>query len=345
VTLGLYLRLGSPDIPDAPHAAPARPAGDIDLEKARGQLEARLAKEPDSIEGWYYLGQADMGLGRWKDSRDAFGRALSLSNRRPDVLEAYGTMLMNEADGSVTPEAQSVFEETVSKKPDAVRARYDLALAKAQQGDIAGARALWQAMARDAPADAPWLPSVKQSIEVADRQLAGDRMPEAPAGKPPAEVAQIMTLPPSERIDAIRGMVAGLAAKLAASPDDPAGWQRLGRSYMVLNQPKDAAEAYARAAALAPGDAAAALGRAEALLAIDGDAAPLSRDTVDAFRKVLALDADQPEGLYYLGLAASQRGDTDEARQLWQRLLGRLDPAGSDAAEVGKRLAALPPAK
>ena len=35
-------------------------------------------------------------------------------------------------------------------------------------------------------------------------------------------------------MDAIRGMVAGLAAKLEANPGDGEGWVRLVRSYAVL---------------------------------------------------------------------------------------------------------------
>ena len=47
----------------------------------------------------------------------------------------------------------------------------------------------------------------------------------------------------------IRGMVDGLAARLAQSPEDPAGWVRLVRAYAVLGETakRDAAYASARA--------------------------------------------------------------------------------------------------
>jgi cytochrome c-type biogenesis protein CcmH len=47
----------------------------------------------------------------------------------------------------------------------------------------------------------------------------------------------------------IRGMVAGLAARLDANPDDPDGWVRLVRAYAVLGETarRDAAYASARA--------------------------------------------------------------------------------------------------
>lgn len=45
----------------------------------------------------------------------------------------------------------------------------------------------------------------------------------------------------------IETMVAGLAEKLKQSPDDVEGWERLVRSYVVLNRPNDAIEALERA--------------------------------------------------------------------------------------------------
>jgi len=49
-------------------------------------------------------------------------------------------------------------------------------------------------------------------------------------------------------------MVANSPRKLQEHPDDVEGWARLGRSYMVLNEPEKAAEAYQRAVKLQPGD-------------------------------------------------------------------------------------------
>ena len=53
----------------------------------------------------------------------------------------------------------------------------------------------------------------------------------------------------------ILAMVGKLAARLENEPDDVEGWTRLGRSYMVLNQPDKAREAYAHALKLKPDDA------------------------------------------------------------------------------------------
>ena len=62
----------------------------------------------------------------------------------------------------------------------------------------------------------------------------------------------------------IESMVERLASRLERQPDDAEGWARLARSYMVLQQPAKARDAYARAVTLRPGDAALAQALAEA---------------------------------------------------------------------------------
>src|SRR5947199_99401 len=59
-----------------------------------------------------------------------------------------------------------------------------------------------------------------------------------------------------ERRAMILAMVGNLAARLEQQPDDVEGWARLGRSYMVLNEPQKARDAYAHAVKLKPDDAA-----------------------------------------------------------------------------------------
>jgi cytochrome c-type biogenesis protein CcmH len=366
MALGLYLYLGTPTEPDLPLAARGVDRkllahdGSLDMEKARAALQERLAKEPDSLEGWRLLGRTDATLGRWADAKADFAKALELSNRSAEVLSDYGEALVGEAQGTVTPEAAALFTEAVGKSNTAYEARYDLGMAAAQQGDFAKALDGWRALERDAPADAPWLPSLKKSITSLENEATG--APEAPgataadvtpdtAGPSPADAPMagaIMKLPPGERLDAIRGMVAGLAARLQDNPNDLSGWQRLGRSYLVLGEPAKSADAYAKAMALAPNDADLALGRAQALRAVaEGDGKsdappPLDADTVAAYRKVASLSPDQPEALWYLGLAAKQHGDIAEARTDWQKLLGSMDPAAPEVATVKKQLASLP---
>ncbi|CAI8055274.1 Cytochrome c-type biogenesis protein CycH [Geodia barretti] len=59
---------------------------------------------------------------------------------------------------------------------------------------------------------------------------------------------------PDERMEMIRGMVEGLAARLEENPDDAQGWRRLARSYAVLGEPEKALDTLRRAVEFAPDD-------------------------------------------------------------------------------------------
>ena len=82
---------------------------------------------------------------------------------------------------------------------------------------------------------------------------AADSVPSSEAVAAAAQAAAGASA--DERRAMIDAMVERLAARLEQQPDDADGWARLGRSYMVLQQPGKAREAYARAVKLKPNDA------------------------------------------------------------------------------------------
>ena len=117
-----------------------------------------------------------------------------------------------------------------------------------------------------------------------------------------------------------------LAERLAADPNNPEGWQMLGRSYMSLGNYSGAVEAFEKAVELESAQNPQALvSLGEALLAstgteIDGRIASL-------FENALALDPNNPQALFYGGIGAFNRGDTNLAADRWERLIGLNPPA------------------
>jgi cytochrome c-type biogenesis protein CcmH len=146
----------------------------------------------------------------------------------------------------------------------------------------------------------------------------------------------------TKRAKAIRGMVDGLAARLAQNPDDVEGWVRLARARMVLGDPVASAEALGRAVTAAPDRVDLRVAHAEALLATrpDGEQKVPEAAAV-AFRAVLDRAPDEPRALWWVGMAAVEAGRRDEALALWTRLRDGL-PAGSEQRrEVEAALAAI----
>ena len=141
---------------------------------------------------------------------------------------------------------------------------------------------------------------------------------------------------PQQSQPGVSEMVAGLEAKLAKNPDDADGWALLGRSYMVTERYRDAAEAYAKALALVPDNLQLVAARGEALvLAADGMVPPAA---VEDFRAVNLREPMEPRARYYLGLARSQAADAEGALNWWISLEADTPPGAPWEALVSQRI-------
>ena len=120
----------------------------------------------------------------------------------------------------------------------------------------------------------------------------------------------------------IRGMVDNLATSLRENPNDADGWLRLGRAYKVLGEQDKSVEALASGAKAAPGRVDVLMAYADALMVASGeeDAPPAS--AIAVLRDVLALQPDNPQALWFLGLDAARTANT-----------GRSLPALGQAAD------------
>ncbi|WP_232631362.1 c-type cytochrome biogenesis protein CcmI [Methylobacterium sp. Leaf118] len=266
VVYGLY---GSPNLPSQTEAdRSATRAGAEDLMTAIGQIEARLGNHPDDIRGWSVLAPVYMRLGRYDDAARAYAAIVRLKGEDAQALSDWGEALIVAAEGTVSPEARKVLNRAVAADPKAAKPQFYLARGEEQSGDVAGAIRRLDALAASAPADAPWLPTVRDMLARLKGETTPSATPEggakpdaggATAGGPAVggPAANIQSLPPSERIDAIRGMVEGLDRRLAKQGGSADEWLRLVRSHAVLGERDKALDALARAHEALKGDASA----------------------------------------------------------------------------------------
>ncbi|MEO8156559.1 MAG: c-type cytochrome biogenesis protein CcmI [Betaproteobacteria bacterium] len=127
--------------------------------------------------------------------------------------------------------------------------------------------------------------------------------------------------------DQVETMVARLADKLAANPDNPEGWAMLARSYGVLGKHADAVSAFARAVALLPDDADLLADYADALaITMNGQ---LKGKPLQLVHRALKLDPDNPKALALAGSEAFDRKDYRGAVSFWQRAV-RSAPQGTE---------------
>ncbi len=338
-------------------------------------LEARLEDEPEDIEGWLMLGRSRLVLGEPDVASEAFERALTLAPDQPEVLKAYASSLLlpsetPDGDPIVGTEAADVYRRLATLAPKDPEPRWLLGLAAAQAGDDDEAIGHWQdllaiiddtskdhdvvkariaALESGEPAAAvaagasPSPDETALPIAETDEPLAIGSSANGTGGPQPTaeDIAEMAALSSDERSDRIRSMVDGLAAKLEDDPGDVEGWLRLAQSRNVLGEPEAAKEAYRRAMEANPESPDVLRAYASSLLGAahpETETATVGEEAAALYRKLVAIEPDDPEAHWYLGLAAVQTGTVDEAKVHWQRVLDILGPEHPNYAAVQSSL-------
>jgi cytochrome c-type biogenesis protein CcmH len=232
LALAIYGAYGSPHLLTRPPVAQIREQTDkLDLVRAVGQIEAHLAQNPQDGRGWEVVAPVYLRMGRVEDAAKAYETAIRYLGPQADRLSNYGEVLVLAKDGLVSAEAQAVFEQAVKLDQASPKARFYLARAAEQDGQLDKAKAAYADLLSISPADAPWVPAVKE-------QLARLGAPEPVAGQGGQ---------PQIGAEDIARMVSGLANRLEAQGGTAEEWTRLMRSYVVLGQRDKAAAAAQRA--------------------------------------------------------------------------------------------------
>ena len=160
---GLYLRLGSPGLPDDPFAERQAERDQVAQQQAQiNQIRAMVAKlademkqRPDDLEGWLRLGRSYAVLGQADDAAAAFAEAEKLKPNDPAVLMAEVQALMagHSLSQEIPPQIVALLERVQTIDPDEPAVLWYLGLHAAQQGDFKTARADWQKVKESMPPD------------------------------------------------------------------------------------------------------------------------------------------------------------------------------------------------
>jgi cytochrome c-type biogenesis protein CcmH len=350
--LALYLSMGSPLLPGQPLSAridvEAPDKLDPQIVDMVNRLAERLKSEPDNLQGWVLMARSYGTMNRVQDALAAWRRVMALSPGNPEYAGPYGETAVQAANGTVTPEARAAFDLVLKADPGDPRALFFVGLQRAQEGAPREALQIWTDVIAAAPADAPWLPAVRERMRRVAAEARIDPAtitpsPNVPAPRGPSaadmQAAQNMT--PDQQAEMIRGMVDRLAARLEQEPNDVEGWRRLGQAWRVLRDPEKSKAAYAKAVELAPTRVDVLTDYATALLGTAKEGEALPADFVAVLRRILAIAPDHADALWFVGLAEAQVGNTAQAKEMWSRLLAQLAPNAPERAEIQQRIDAL----
>ena len=244
-SVAVYSGLGTPALKDQPLAQRRTQA--LQQRAEAGDLNSRIQilidktkKNPDSFEDWWMLARSYSAVGDHASAVDAYQNAVELSGDRPTVLAAYAES-MTLANGNKVPQAaRLIFEQILQSTPDP-RARYYVALSKAQAQDFEAAIDDWTALARDSEPGAPWMALVRRDIVNMARFLKKDVRDYLPDANE-AEIAKAGGGPQQSTPD-LASRAEALAASLADNPKDYKNWIALAEVRTALGRHEEAADA------------------------------------------------------------------------------------------------------
>ena len=278
------------------------------------QLAARLEENPNDIEGWGRLARSYRVLGETNKAAEAEARVQALQGG--DAAAPRGPS---------RDDVEAAQEMSPGERQEMIRGMVAQLAARLEENpyDTEG----WERLARSYRVLGDTEKAAEAEARV--RQLRGEDTP------PPPARAAAPTAPPDNGAQQVQieGMVAGLAARLEDDPADREGWIRLTRSYQVLEEPAKALDAFEKATTHFPNDAELLQLFARAVLQQTAPDAPISNRAFNLYRRVLEVQNENPEALYFVGLGEAQRENPGEARRLWTTLLQFLEQ-GSEARGV-----------
>ncbi|MFO1128187.1 MAG: c-type cytochrome biogenesis protein CcmI [Rhodospirillales bacterium] len=199
-------------------------AGGEVTDAAQRVLTAALDADPGNIQARYYLALGEAQRGQVREAVQGWVDLVALSPADAPWLP--------QVEAQIGEAADSIGLDRATLRPS------DEVLALARQAPVTAARPAPPAAAGgDAAAGAN------------EGTTTGEGNTTAGAGPSRADMEAAARLSAEERDKMIRSMVARLAERLEAHPEDADGWTRLARAYDVLGEPAKAADARARAEA------------------------------------------------------------------------------------------------
>ncbi|AJE47222.1 c-type cytochrome biogenesis protein CcmI [Celeribacter indicus] len=227
-------------LPDAPPAE----APDPRLEDLLVQLRAALETRPDDLRGHILLARNEAVAGHYRAAYAAQREVIRIKGAGATAADYadLADMMILAANGYVSPEAEDALTRALQRDPQNGTALYYSGLMFVQSDRPDMAFRLWQPLLNRSAATDPWVGPIRAQIEAVARAAGiGYTLPPAPAGEGLAgptqeDIDATADMTPEERQDMIRGMVDGLAARLASEGGSPEEWSRLISSLGMLGE-------------------------------------------------------------------------------------------------------------
>lgn len=175
--LGLYAHWGSSGKVQLAREMREQPRT---IEEMTARLEKAVQAQPDSAEGWYFLGRTYMAQERPVDAAKAYERAVQIAGRQPELLGQWAQALYFASQKRFTPEVQALTEDALKADPNEVTSLGLLGIAGFEEGRFKDAIGYWERLIAVLPQDDPSRAALQGGIDRARERLAenGETLPE-----------------------------------------------------------------------------------------------------------------------------------------------------------------------
>jgi cytochrome c-type biogenesis protein CcmH len=332
-----------------------------DIDTMVRALEKKLLENPDNLQGWVMLGRSYIVTKKYDKAVNAYSKAVELDQSANSELSIdYGEVLMQTGLQSNYLLAYTVFQHLLDREPDNLDALWFIGFLDFEAGNKSKAIQRWSKLmtmlppeSEEAKVVANYLSRVKGEVpqgSAAASETSSEAQPTAvvnsatvampPVTKPPVTTKVPRGAPVFENKESeqafINSMIARVEQRVKDNPKDIKSWKMLGKSYAVQKRYADSSNAYAQAVALDSSDVQLLMDYSDAVMNTGGieqfDKARL------VFAQMVKENPDNADALFLSGSLARAAGDTQDARQLWTRLLAMLTKGSPAYNSVEKNL-------
>jgi cytochrome c-type biogenesis protein CcmH len=180
---GLYQHWGAIDEVEQARSLVEQPKS---IEEMTARLETSVQSNPDSAEGWYFLGRAYMAQERASDAAAAFERAVGVAGREPELLGQWAQALYFAGNKQWSEQLQALTDEALQADPEEVTSLGLLGIAAYEEGRFSAAIGFWERLVAVLPEQDPSRQAIQGGIERARERLDA---PAEEAQTPPAVAA------------------------------------------------------------------------------------------------------------------------------------------------------------
>ena len=371
----LSLDAGNADITSSYGEALYFAAGEVVTPASRAAFEETLKKRPEDPRSRFYLALGDYQAGDKKKALEGWTSLVGVSPADASWLPAVRARIKDTAQSlgvaAVVPDPLPPTGDPPETKRTArgpSPADMEEAAALSPQERIARVRGMVEGLAaklKNDPRDFQgWMYLIRSYAVLEENHKALDALAKArkifekapvpmqrltalavelnlekgetPRGPTEEQMKAGQDMSPEARQAMIGSMVARLAERLKENPDDLPGWTRLARSYTVLGKNDKAKDALVQALKIAPENLDLLILYGRTMRALNGDRS--TPESLDAMRKVLAIEPTHVEALWFLGGAAADAGQKDEAKSLWERAIAQFPPGAPERAQLRARI-------